>query len=596
MIRIRHRGAAPLTWLASIRPDVTRRLLLLAAISAVLTAACTDLPEAEVSFGEGRAFVPLVADALDDVGLGASLGVDADGQPLVSYFGFPAQNASVAVTRPINSAFLPAVQLTTVKDGIFVRGAVAMVQDPPAPQYVVPFGPDAIETLDGLDRDNASGTALAVTGDGTAHVAWSGHDGVWYAAGTDSFSVEQVQALEGSLSQAGPLGPPSITADQAGNPWISFQVVTPRGVEVRVATPAEDGWDVQVTARTPLCNGCPQPGAAPIGVLDDAPVVAFADPVAGDVKQSVLGAQGWTTTTGIAGVDAQGLSLVADGETGYLSYYADGAVRVARSNGATWTSADVADVDLGQAADTIGALAPTTDLALDEEGTVYVAWQDTEGVHMASGDGSTFEALETRDTDGGVTPSIAVTPDAASVYLSWYQPERQDLLLGVLGELGDIVLANPSPIPPPEGGGGGVDDTCGADGAILLDIVAQNTAFDTNCLVGPAGEPFVITFENLDPPPNLHNVSAYTEQGGDPLYPPGAAFGSDTVEYEVPAQEPGAYFFQCDVHPTVMTGTLAVIGGGGGGDGGGGGGDAGAGGSGTPTDAGAPTDAPEAEA
>ena len=39
---------------------------------------------------------------------------------------------------------------------------------------------------------------------------------------------------------------------------------------------------------------------------------------------------------------------------------------------------------------------------------------------------------------------------------------------------------------------------------------------------------------------------------------------------DVPAIDAGDYFFQCDVHPATMTGTLAVIESGGGGGGGGG--------------------------
>lgn len=87
-------------------------------------------------------------------------------------------------------------------------------------------------------------------------------------------------------------------------------------------------------------------------------------------------------------------------------------------------------------------------------------------------------------------------------------------------------------------------------------IVAQDLEFDTQELSLPAGAPSVIAFENRDPDP--HNVSIYTEQGGDALFQGEIITGPDQIDYEVPPQEPGEYFFQCDVHPTTMTGTVTV--------------------------------------
>src|SRR5207249_1296987 len=77
-----------LTAVGTIRPDVSRRRLFLSMIVLVVAAACTNLPTAVVNYGAGIRFVPTVADALDDVGLGASVGVDPQGLPYVTYFGF----------------------------------------------------------------------------------------------------------------------------------------------------------------------------------------------------------------------------------------------------------------------------------------------------------------------------------------------------------------------------------------------------------------------------------------------------------------------------------------------------------------------------
>ncbi|HSL11973.1 MAG TPA: hypothetical protein VLA82_11725, partial [Actinomycetota bacterium] len=368
--------------------------------------------------------------------------------------------------------------------------------------------------------------------------------------------------------QAGPIGPPSVVIDAEGEPWVSYQAVTAGGVEVRVATPDADGWSTQVAATTALCNGGPAPGAAPLILPDGAPVVLFADPVAGEVSQAALTGNRWVVSTAVAGADATGLAAGSDGETAVASFYADGSIHVASGTaGGPWSATEVAGADV-DAADR-----PTSDVALDDEGNAYVAWQDAEGVHMASGDGDTFEAVETQQTEGGTFPSIAVTGDAASVYLAWYEEQGQDLLLGVYGDVGELALANPSPIPPPSPGGGGADGECGADGQPILEISSAGTSFTSSCLVGPAGEEFAITYDNPDP--ILHNIAAYTEQNGDPLGDnPAPQEGRVIQELTLGPLDAGNYYFQCDVHPTTMQGTLAVVeaGGGGGGDGDGGGG------------------------
>ena len=87
------------------------------------------------------------------------------------------------------------------------------------------------------------------------------------------------------------------------------------------------------------------------------------------------------------------------------------------------------------------------------------------------------------------------------------------------------------------------------------DIVAQNTAFDTDQITLPADKESTLVFENRDP--LTHNVAIYTEQGGDELFQ-GELVTASTVEYRVPPLEAGSYFFQCDIHPDVMTGTVEV--------------------------------------
>ena len=91
-----------------------------------------------------------------------------------------------------------------------------------------------------------------------------------------------------------------------------------------------------------------------------------------------------------------------------------------------------------------------------------------------------------------------------------------------------------------------------------VEVTADNLAFDVSTIQAPAGEPFTISFTNAEAEP--HNIAVYTEQGGELIVRGDIISGPDaTAEYQVPALEPGEYFFDCSVHPE-MTGTIVVEG------------------------------------
>jgi len=87
-------------------------------------------------------------------------------------------------------------------------------------------------------------------------------------------------------------------------------------------------------------------------------------------------------------------------------------------------------------------------------------------------------------------------------------------------------------------------------------ITAQDTTFDESELALPAGRPSAIAFTNNDP--FEHNVAIYQDESLATVLFKGELFrGPETTLYEVPALEPGSYYFRCDVHPT-MQGTVTV--------------------------------------
>jgi plastocyanin len=88
-------------------------------------------------------------------------------------------------------------------------------------------------------------------------------------------------------------------------------------------------------------------------------------------------------------------------------------------------------------------------------------------------------------------------------------------------------------------------------------ITAADMQFDQDTLTVPAGEAFTLEFINEDAAP--HNVAIYTDSSASEDLFVGEVVTETTIVYDIPALEPGEYYFRCDVHPD-MQGTLIVEG------------------------------------
>jgi plastocyanin len=110
---------------------------------------------------------------------------------------------------------------------------------------------------------------------------------------------------------------------------------------------------------------------------------------------------------------------------------------------------------------------------------------------------------------------------------------------------------------------GTISSSAGGGGG--LTVTAKGLAFDTKEIDLPAGQPTTITLDNQDAG-IPHNLAIYTDDSLSTALFQGEQFpGIDSREYQIPAIDPGTYYFHCDVHPT-MNGTV-VVGGSGGGSG-----------------------------
>ena len=119
-----------------------------------------------------------------------------------------------------------------------------------------------------------------------------------------------------------------------------------------------------------------------------------------------------------------------------------------------------------------------------------------------------------------------------------------------LASRGATTTAQP---PAPEGPAGG-------NGA-AIELVAEGVAWDTSNLQVPAGQKASITIDNQDSVP--HDFAVYESRQaaadtGNALFASPEVAGGSSLDFSFGPLKKGSYFFQCNIHPTTMTGTVVA--------------------------------------
>ncbi|MGH2663531.1 MAG: cupredoxin domain-containing protein [Actinomycetota bacterium] len=479
------------------------------------------------------AFFTQVVDPEGNAGVGLSITSDADGNPHLAYLTFqeePPAGEPAPPTDPL-APVLPAVQHAHLVGGIWTHSTV--------------FQEAAVAPEDVTD--------IAVDAEGVHHVVWTQAGALLYSSNAEGEFSEPEE-----VAPAGATGI-SVWADERGTPYVAFyeNLDDPEGPAalVRVATPSGQGWDVETAAESDFAD----PQSTAVGPGPDGPMVAYADP--GGVRLTRRSGQRWVSET--ADPDGRGgvsMALDADGNPHLAYLTSDDAVRHAHSiGGSPWEISDVAT----------GAANFPTSIALDPESVHFVAWQGPNGIAVASNASGEFVEEPLTGAETGTRPGLAAGPEA--INLAWYDTEDTELHMATRTD--DVpLLAMPSPSA--AAGGGEVPAECQPEGTELTLTAppgALSTGWAETCLAVEAEEPFSIELVNQDTAP--HNVGIYSAEpptGPNIFSSPisGVAAGA-TETYEVPPiDQTGNLYFQCDIHPTTMTGTFVVAGAEGGGGGG----------------------------
>ncbi|MCI0633704.1 MAG: cupredoxin domain-containing protein [Actinobacteria bacterium] len=393
----------------------------------------------------------------------------------------------------------------------------------------------------------------------------------------------------------------SVATNDGENAWVSFEVGSTTGGqglsgvamndEIALAYYEEPSGQVTIATGSPgsfssgpageVTDGsATADGAGTSIAVDDAGIlhVAYSDASAGvlfasgENQEQLL--DGSIDTAGAASDGAfPSVTVTEDGSAAYLAWYA-----TEEQDLLVGGYGDLGEISFAAPSPTPTGTAtavppPADECTLVEGGTVTVVAEGiafTEGRCIEAAPGESFTiAFDNRDAGVEHNVQIFAGPEPSGDLLlepdTIVGPAQTEYEAPALdaGEYAYNCVIHPTQmigeVRVGEGGGatGGTGATGG--GGATTTVTASGIAFDTSTIELNAGEPSTITFlnEDADVP---HNIAIYpsADDLSNPLLPGEIITGPDEIEYAIDPLEAGEYYFQCDVHPPQMNGTVTV--------------------------------------
>jgi plastocyanin len=146
------------------------------------------------------------------------------------------------------------------------------------------------------------------------------------------------------------------------------------------------------------------------------------------------------------------------------------------------------------------------------------------------------------------TPTATPTPSATATATATIPPTTATATMSMTMTIPPTTAtATPTTTTPPSGG------------AVTVDLIAKNIAFNKATITVPACSAVTVNFDNQDSG-IPHNFAVYTNsEATTPIYQGAIITGPKTTTYTFTAPcTPGDYWFRCDVHPSIMYGTFKV--------------------------------------
>ena len=335
--------------LARIPADVSKRLFTTLCAVALLTAACSEIPEGEVVAGEGTRSSrpsPTSSTTWASATPSPSTPTACPTTPTRSSRPSSPKARSPPPVRSAPRTSRPSPPRTSRSDfgaavGVGERQRRRhLAREAPPRRFAtlpsgitVPYGPATVDQLVGATPENTNGTDIAI--DEQRRQARRLDRARRHLVRRRRRHVHRRRRSSTTASpirRAGPIGRPAVTADADGNAWVAYTVHAHRPAGRGRDADRTPGGTTQTVADIPLVRRMPSaPAAREIGVTGAGPTVAYVDTVEERGDGGPLDGDRWTSTVVAPGVSGDGLDMAvdADGVRPLTFYDGQGGVKLA---------------------------------------------------------------------------------------------------------------------------------------------------------------------------------------------------------------------------------------------------------------------------